>query len=98
MKTFLTILITAALAAAGTWFFLRKDHAPSVETSAGRKPLCLTGHIDTVPLGTVPWTRDPFAGETDGDRLYGRGSTDMKAGVAAIVVVALELAPHLAGT
>ena len=63
--------------------------------AAGRKPLCLTGHIDTVPLGTVPWTRDPFAGETDGDRLYGRGSTDMKAGVAAIVVVALELAPHL---
>jgi succinyl-diaminopimelate desuccinylase len=58
-------------------------------------PLCLTGHLDTVPLGTLPWAHDPFAGETDGDKLYGRGSTDMKAGVAAIVVVAIELAPHL---
>lgn len=67
-----------------------------------RPPLCLSGHLDTVPLGTVPWQHDPFGalgqGETDGDRLYGRGSTDMKAGVAAIVVVAIELAPCLAGT
>lgn len=67
-----------------------------------RPPLCLSGHLDTVPLGTVPWSRDPFgelvAGETDGDRLYGRGSSDMKAGVAAILVVAVELAPRLHGT
>jgi Cu(I)/Ag(I) efflux system membrane fusion protein len=39
MKTFLTILITAALAATGTWFLLRKDQAPSAESSAERKPL-----------------------------------------------------------
>jgi Cu(I)/Ag(I) efflux system membrane fusion protein len=41
MKTFLTILITAALAATGTWFYLRKDHAPSssAESSSERKPL-----------------------------------------------------------
>jgi succinyl-diaminopimelate desuccinylase len=62
-----------------------------------RPPLCFTGHIDTVPLGAAPWTRDAFAGETDGDRLYGRGSTDMKSGIAAFVAAAVELAPHLAG-
>jgi succinyl-diaminopimelate desuccinylase len=61
-------------------------------------PLCITGHIDTVPLGANAWSRDPFAGETDGDRLYGRGSTDMKSGVAAFVVAALAFADTLAGT
>jgi succinyl-diaminopimelate desuccinylase len=60
-----------------------------------RAPICFTGHIDTVPLGASPWTRDAFAGETDGDRLYGRGSTDMKAGIAAFVAAAVELAPRL---
>jgi succinyl-diaminopimelate desuccinylase len=60
-----------------------------------RAPICFTGHIDTVPLGAARWTRDAFAGETDGDRLYGRGSTDMKSGIAAFVAAAVELAPHL---
>jgi succinyl-diaminopimelate desuccinylase len=63
-----------------------------------RPPLCLTGHIDTVALGSAPWTRDAFAGETDGDRLYGRGSSDMKAGVAAILLAARGMARRLAGT
>jgi len=61
-----------------------------------RPPLCFTGHIDVVPLGAAKWTRNPFAGETDGDRLYGRGSTDMKGGIAAFVEAAVTLAPHLA--
>src|SRR5258708_19925664 len=60
-----------------------------------KPPLCLTGHIDTVPLGARAWSRDPFTGETDGDRLYGRGSSDMKAGVAAILLPAPALATHL---
>src|SRR6185436_3365868 len=61
-----------------------------------RAPICFTGHIDVVPLGAAKWTRDPFAGETDGDRLYGRGSTDMKSGIAAFVIAALELARDMA--
>ena len=60
--------------------------------NADQKPLCITGHVDTVPLGATPWRKDAFAGEIDGERLYGRGSTDMKGGVAAFVVAALELA------
>ena len=59
-------------------------------------PLCFTGHVDTVPLGAAPWTRDAFAGETDGDRLYGRGSTDMKSGIAAFVAAAVDLAKDAA--
>ncbi|MBF0624677.1 MAG: M20 family metallopeptidase [Magnetococcales bacterium] len=55
-------------------------------------PLCFTGHLDTVPLGETPWQRDPFAGEIDGDLLYGRGATDMKSGLAAMVWAVLEVA------
>jgi succinyl-diaminopimelate desuccinylase len=62
-------------------------------------PICFTGHLDTVPLGTTPWLRDPFAGEVDGDKIYGRGASDMKSGVAAITLMALQLAklPHRNG-
>jgi succinyl-diaminopimelate desuccinylase len=63
-----------------------------------KPPICFTGHIDTVPLGTAAWTRDAFAGETDGDRLFGRGSSDMKSGIAAFVIAAIRLAPHLRNT
>jgi succinyl-diaminopimelate desuccinylase len=61
-------------------------------------PLCLTGHIDTVALGSSPWSKDPFAGDTDGDKLYGRGSSDMKAGVAAILLAARTFANRYSGT
>jgi succinyl-diaminopimelate desuccinylase len=69
-----------------------------IATIGGRQekpPICFTGHIDIVPLGAAAWTRDPFAGETDGDLVYGRGSTDMKSGIAAFVVAAIQLAPML---
>lgn len=58
--------------------------------SAPVAPLVLSGHLDTVPLGEQSWTKDPFTGETEGDRLYGRGSSDMKGGVAAMTLAAIE--------
>ena len=61
--------------------------------NGARPPICFTGHVDTVPLGAAPWSHDAFAGETDGDRVYGRGSTDMKSGIAAFIAAAVELAP-----
>jgi len=66
--------------------------------SDGRAPLCLTGHLDVVPLGTRKWSKDPFAGEADGDKLFGRGSSDMKAGVAAMLIAARNLSKHLSNT
>jgi succinyl-diaminopimelate desuccinylase len=66
--------------------------------SAAKPPICFTGHIDVVPLGMAKWLRDPFAGETDGDRVFGRGSTDMKSGIAAFLVAAIRLAPFLKNT
>ncbi len=66
-----------------------------IGANGSKPPICFTGHMDIVPLGAAKWTRDAFAGETDGDRLYGRGSTDMKSGIAAFVIAAVELAKRL---
>jgi len=59
------------------------------------EPLCFTGHIDTVPLGAQAWTHDPFGGEIAGGRLYGRGASDMKGGVAAFVCACIAEADRL---
>ena len=64
--------------------------------SSETTPLCFTGHIDTVPLGATSWTVEPFAGEISDGKLYGRGTTDMKNGVAAFVVAVLRLGRELA--
>ncbi|MEE9219503.1 MAG: ArgE/DapE family deacylase [Acidobacteriota bacterium] len=46
--------------------------------------LILNGHIDVVPAGDRSrWSVEPFEGRIDGGALYGRGSCDMKAGLAA---------------
>lgn len=57
--------------------------------------LGFTGHIDTVPLGSRPWSHDPFAGEIADGRLYGRGAADMKSGVACFVAAAIAEAGTL---
>src|SRR5262249_52309570 len=47
----------------------------------------LNGHFDVVPAGGG-WTIDPFGGLVRDGRIYGRGSCDMKAGLAAAVYAA----------
>ncbi|KAF6806792.1 diaminopropionate ammonia-lyase [Colletotrichum sojae] len=49
----------------------------------GGKSLMLNGHIDTVSLGSYSPDLDPLAGEEKDGKVFGRGSLDMKAGVAA---------------
>lgn len=66
--------------------------------NSGKPALCFTGHIDTVPLGLQPWSVDPFAADISGNKLYGRGSSDMKSGVAAFTIAAIELAGKLKDT
>lgn len=58
--------------------------------SATVAPLVLSGHLDTVPLGNKPWQTDPFSGEIVGDKIFGRGSSDMKSAVAAMTLAAIE--------
>lgn len=50
------------------------------------------GHSDTVPLGDRAWRKPPFGGEVEGGRIHGRGSSDMKGGLAALVASFLDLA------
>ncbi|MCC5986955.1 MAG: succinyl-diaminopimelate desuccinylase [Pararhodobacter sp.] len=51
------------------------------------------GHTDVVPPGDIgAWRFDPFAGNIDGGRLWGRGACDMKSGVAAFAAAAIDFA------
>jgi acetylornithine deacetylase len=48
----------------------------------------LSGHLDVVPAGEAEWSSDPFTLRSEGDRRYGRGTTDMK-GFLACALAAL---------
>lgn len=55
----------------------------------GPRHLTFAGHVDVVPEGSHDaWTYPPFAAEIVGDTMYGRGTVDMKGGVAAMVIAA----------
>ena len=64
-----------------------------VSAGEGEPALILQGHIDVVPVGDLQkWGDDgPFSGRIVGDTIYGRGTVDMKAGVAANLAVARAL-------
>ena len=47
----------------------------------GKKPIILSGHTDVVPV-SKGWSSDPFVATIKGDKLYGRGSCDMKGFIA----------------
>jgi acetylornithine deacetylase len=70
----------------------RDDAAVRIELR-GRAPgatIALVSHLDVVPPGSG-WTRDPFTPTVEGNRLYGRGSGDAKASVAAMLCAAKDL-------
>jgi len=55
----------------------------------GRPLFCFAGHTDVVPPGDVEaWTRDPFGAEVDDGALHGRGASDMKGAIAAMIAAA----------
>ncbi|TGP55132.1 acetylornithine deacetylase [bacterium M00.F.Ca.ET.230.01.1.1] len=52
----------------------------------------LSGHMDVVPAGEPQWSSPPFALRREGERLYGRGTTDMKGFLAAALAAVSKLA------
>lgn len=63
-----------------------------IATHTGSRPgrtVVLNGHLDTVGVEGMP---EPFVPRIEGDRLTGRGTSDMKGGVAGLVVAAEQLA------
>ena len=53
----------------------------------GKLPIILSGHTDVVPV-SKEWSTDPFKAEIKGDKLYGRGSCDMKGFIACALAYA----------
>ena len=53
--------------------------------------LVLSGHTDVVPVDGQPWSTDPFQVTASGDRLFGRGVTDMKGFGATVLSIVPEL-------
>ncbi len=69
-----------------------RDNLVTGVSGTGESPrLVLLAHLDTVPFGPN-WSRAPLGGEIHDGRLYGRGSCDMKAGLA----IAIDLLERLA--
>ncbi len=55
------------------------------------KTFGFNGHTDVVPVGdAAAWTHDPFGAEVEKGVMYGRGTTDMKSGVAAFAAAAID--------
>jgi len=78
----------------------RPNVAATVAGAGDGPTLTLSGHIDVVDVTEREWERDPWRLTREDDRLYGRGSADMKGGIAAYVtaVEALsDLGVDLAG-
>tara|TARA_B100002051_G_scaffold250581_1_gene262116 strand:+ start:349 stop:1527 length:1179 start_codon:yes stop_codon:yes gene_type:complete len=50
----------------------------------GKKPIILSGHTDVVPV-SKGWSTDPFVATVKGDKIYGRGSCDMKGFISCVL-------------
>ena len=55
------------------------------EAAAPRPCLIVNGHLDVVPVKESAWSTDPFDPQVSDGRLYGRGTADMKGGIAAAI-------------
>lgn len=68
----------------------------------GAPHLCFAGHVDVVPTGPIEeWSQDAFSGDIVDGKLYGRGTADMKGGVACFVSAAIRYVsqnPNFKGT
>ncbi|WP_125609666.1 succinyl-diaminopimelate desuccinylase [Specibacter cremeus] len=92
-ETALADAVEAALRPLAHLSVVRNGDAIVARTSLGRaQRVILAGHLDTVPLPTVPGSRGTVPASWDGDVLYGRGATDMKGGVAVQLAIAAALA------
>ncbi|MGH7585675.1 MAG: M20/M25/M40 family metallo-hydrolase, partial [Gemmatimonadales bacterium] len=73
--------------ARGAGLDVRRDArgvAVEVAGAGAGSTLALVSHLDTVPPGEG-WTHQPFTPSVEGGRLYGRGASDAKASVAAML-------------
>lgn len=72
----------------------RKNVVAVLRGISDKEGLIFTGHQDVVPISDVEktkWNRDPFSGDIEGGKIHGRGSSDMKGGVASAIMALVSL-------
>jgi len=70
---------------------LKEAHSSSGATQGVAPVLVFAGHTDVVPTGPMKsWSSDPFAPSKREGKLYGRGASDMKSSLAAMVIACEE--------
>jgi len=67
-----------------------KNRIDVVASIGSGKGMMLNGHMDTVPIGSN-WTFDPLGGKIANGKIYGRGASDMKGGIACILAAVKNL-------
>lgn len=76
------------------WFV--DDYGNVIGHIKGNKPgkkILFDGHIDTVPVpDDAKWQHAPFGGEIEDGKIYGRGASDMKGSVSAMIIAAAAFA------
>ena len=71
----------------------RVNLAAALRGKGGGRSILFNGHTDVVPAGPRDlWTKEPFGGEFDGTRIWGRGSADMKGALGSMVIALRALA------
>jgi len=79
-----TVRNHSAYVESGLPFAGRPNVIGVLKGDAGKRSMILNGHVDVVsPEPVDQWQHDPWGAEVEGNRLYGRGAVDMKAGVIA---------------
>jgi acetylornithine deacetylase len=65
----------------------RPNVVATLKGNGGGRSLLLNGHVDVIPAGAKEaWEHGPWSGDLADGRIYGRGTSDMKAGVAAMTI------------
>src|SRR6266545_4103774 len=64
----------------------RPNIVATLKGTGGGRSLLLNGHTDVIPVGGGGWSDDPWSATIKNGRIYGRGSADMKSGVASHIM------------
>ena len=75
-----------------SWDGNRANLTARVKSGSANKAILFACHLDVVPVGEGVWEHPPFSGFEKDGRMYGRGATDMKGGITAVVTAIEEVA------
>ncbi len=74
-----------------SWGSNRANLIAQIDSSGRRAALLFACHLDVVPAGESKWQHPPFDAVESEGRIYGRGSADMKGGIASVVTAVRQV-------